>query len=325
MMNSNALTPGVSEKASLAYFERMLTIRKFEERVYQLRMTGKIIGSVHLCNGQEAVSVGACAARRSDDPVFATYRGHGWAIACGADLAGLFGELMGRAGGVNGGRGGSAYFSVPKVGFYGENSIVGAGVPIANGAALAAHFQRTGRVAISVFGDGAMNQGAVHEAFNFASAMRLPIVFICENNGFAELTPIAATVAQPELYRRAEGYGMPGKRIDGNDPFEVEAAVRTALERARNGEGPTLIEAMTQRIVGHYIGDPEAYRDDAERARLKEVEPIAVMRRRLQEAGCEAQIQAVEERVEATIQAALRKAQDMPPADISKVREHVYA
>lgn len=305
-------------------FERMLVIRKFEERVYQLRMTGKIIGSVHLANGQESVAVGACAARREDDPVFATYRGHGWAIACGADITALFAELMGRAGGVNGGRGGSAYFSVPEVGFFGENSIVGAGTPIANGAAIAAKFQRTNRVPITVFGDGAMNQGAVHEALNLASSMRLPVVFLCENNGWAELTPIASTVGQPELYRRAEGYGMLGVRIDGNDPFLVEATVSEALSKARQGRGPTLIEAMTQRIVGHYIGDPEAYRDEAERERLSQVEPIAVLRHRLHGAGLQDEASAIEARVEAEVRAAAKQAEAMPLADVGSVLEHVY-
>lgn len=314
----------VDDTLRLDRLERMLRIRKFEERVYQLRMTGKIVGSVHLANGQEAIAVGACAARRDDDPVFATYRGHGWAIACGADITALFAELMGRAEGVNGGRGGSAYFSVPEVGFYGENSIVGAGTPIANGAALAARFQRTGRVAITVFGDGAMNQGAVHEAFNFASSMRLPVVFLCENNEWSELTLTATTVGQPELYRRAEAYGMVGVRIDGNDPFRVEATVGEALDRARKGEGPTLVEAMTQRIVGHYIGDPEAYRDDAERARLSQVEPIAVMRKNLQETGLEDEVASLEARVEAEIRAAAKRAEAMPLANQGSVLEHVY-
>lgn len=318
-------TRAVDETSRLAYLERMLVIRKFEERVYQLRMMGKIIGSVHLANGQESVAVGACSVRRKDDPVFATYRGHGWAIACGADITTLFAELMGRAGGVNGGRGGSAYFSVPEVGFYGENSIVGGGTPIANGAALAARFQGTDRVPISVIGDGAMNQGAVHEAFNFASSMKLPVVFLCENNEWAELTPIVSTVGQPELYRRAEGYGMVGVRIDGNDPFLVEDTVREALDRARAGEGPTLIEAMTQRIVGHYVGDPEAYRDHAEKERLKRVEPIAVMRRDLQEAGLEQEVAALETKVEDEVRAAAKRADAMPPADIATVQEHVYA
>lgn len=312
------------EALRLDRFERMLVIRKFEERVYQLRMMGKIIGSVHLANGQESVAVGACSARRKDDPVFATYRGHGWAIACGADLTALFAELMGRAGGVNGGRGGSAYFSVPEVGFYGENSIVGAGTPIANGAALAARFQGTARVPISVIGDGAMNQGAVHEAFNLAASMRLPVVFVCENNEWAELTPIASTVGQPELYRRAEGYGMAGVRIDGNDPFLVETTAREALDRARGGGGPTLIEAMTQRIVGHYIGDPEAYRDQAERERLSRVEPIAAMRRDLQEAGLGNEVASLEESVEAEVREAAKRADAMPPADTATVLEHVH-
>lgn len=324
-MNQTATFSSEDNELQLNRFEKMLVIRRFEERVYQLRMTGKIIGSVHLCNGQEAIAVGAAAARRKDDPIFATYRGHGWALACGADLTAMFGELMGRAGGVNGGRGGSAYLSVPEVGFFGENSIVGAGAPIANGAALAAVFQGTGRVAISVFGDGATNQGAMHEAFNFASAMKLPVVFICENNGYAELTRLADTVGQPELYKRAEGYGMHGVRIDGNDPFTVEAEVSAAIKRARDGGGPTLIEAMTQRIVGHYIGDPATYWTEEDKAAHERVEPIAIARRHLVDAGYEEQIKAVESRVERNVRAASKAADGMPPAEVSRVMEHINA
>jgi TPP-dependent pyruvate/acetoin dehydrogenase alpha subunit len=323
-MTRAATSTTIDTARGLRDLEAMLTIRRFEERVYQLRMTGSVIGSVHLANGQEAIAVGACDVRRPSDPVFATYRGHSWAIACGADLVALFAELMGREGGTNAGRGGSAYLSAPDVGFYGENSIVAAGLPIANGAALAARFGGSDEVPIAVFGDGATNQGAAHEAFNFAAAMKLGVIFLCENNGWAELTPIGDTVGESELWKRAAAYGRHAERIDGNDVDAVRAAVGAALERARRGDGPSFIEAMTQRIVGHYIGDPETYRTDEDRAAMAEVEPIAALRRRLAAHGvAEEQLDTLDAEVTARVKAASNEAKEQPLADVATVREHV--
>lgn len=326
MTDPTPTSPVLDVPAALADLEAMLAIRRFEERTYTLRMTGQVIGSVHLANGQEAVAVAACSVRRRDDPVFATYRGHGWALACGADPTALFAELMGRAGGTNEGRGGSAYLSAPDAGFYGENSIVGAGAPIAVGAALAARFRGRDDVPITVFGDGATNQGAVHEALNFAAAMKLGVVFLCENNGWAELTPIDATVGEPELWKRAAAYGMHAERVDGNDLAAVRRAVGAALERARRGDGPSFVEAMTQRIVGHYIGDPETYRDDAERARLARVEPIAALRRRLEASGVAASaLDDLDRAVTERVRAASEAARALPLADPATAKEHVRA
>jgi pyruvate dehydrogenase E1 component alpha subunit len=293
----------------------MWRIRAFEEQVRELRLTEELLGSVHLCIGQEAVAVGTCRSLSEVDPVFATYRGHGWALARGVPAERLFAELLGRSTGTNGGRAGSAYLSGPEWGFYGENSIVGAGAPIAVGAALAARFDGSGRVAVTVFGDGAMNQGAVHEAFNMAAALRLPVVFVCENNGWSELTPIDAMVGDPELFRRAAGYGMPGVRVDGNDCETVADAVADAVARARGGGGPSLVETMTQRLVGHYIGDAELYRRPGELEEANRREPIAVLEARLLARGVAAsRLEELEAAVRQELAADLERARAAAPA-----------
>lgn len=312
----------------LADLHAMWRIRVLEEKVRDLRLgeEGAIVGSVHLSIGQEAGPVGACTELASDDALFTTYRGHGWALARGVPAEGMLAEFAGRATGVNGGRGGSAYFTAPEHGFYGENSIVGAGLPIAVGAALAGRFDGSGRVALTVCGDGALNQGAAHEALNMAAAFRLPVVFVCENNLWSELTPIDEMVGEPELWRRAAGYGMAGERVDGNDPAAVRTAVRAAVARARSGEGPTLLELMTQRLVGHYIGDAEQYRRPGELDRAREEEPIARLGRSLAAAGVpQADIEDARTRAQDEIDRAAGAALAAPPADPETAKEHVHA
>ncbi|MFF5265078.1 thiamine pyrophosphate-dependent dehydrogenase E1 component subunit alpha [Actinomadura viridis] len=314
----------------LADLHAMWRIRALEEKIRELRIAdggnGDIVGSVHLCIGQEAGPVGACSELEPGDALFATYRGHGWALARGVPAESMIAELAGRESGVNGGRGGSAYFTAPEHGFHGENSIVGAGLPIAVGAALAGRFDGSGRVAMTVCGDGALNQGASHEALNMAAAFRLPVVFVCENNYWSELTPIDEMVAEPELWRRAAGYGMAGERVDGNDPAAVRAAVRAAVQRARSGEGPTLLELMTQRLVGHYIGDVEQYRRPGELDRAREEEPIARLGRSLAAEGVPAaDIEDARTRAHAEIERAAEAALAAPPADPRTAKDHVYA
>ncbi|WP_028925731.1 thiamine pyrophosphate-dependent dehydrogenase E1 component subunit alpha [Pseudonocardia acaciae] len=313
--------------ALLGFLESMHRIRYFEEEVARLRASGDVVGSVHLCNGQEAIYAGACAALDlSRDAVFPTYRGHGWTLARGAPPHAVFAELLGRRTGINGGRGGSAYLTAPEHGMFGENSIVGAGAPIATGAALAANYDGSGRVALAAFGDGAMNQGAVHEAMNFASVRRLPVIFLVENNHYSELTPISAMVRVDRLFKRASGYGMPGARVDGNDPDAVYRAVGEAARRARAGEGPVLLEAMTQRIVGHYIGDAQHYRPAGELDRALAEEPIGRLARALDGLGVpDADLTAIAERARTEITAAAARALADPPADPATVLEHLYA
>jgi pyruvate dehydrogenase E1 component alpha subunit len=324
---TSPLTPSVEIAADLLdAYTAMLRIRLAEEAILDMRLAGTVVGSVHLENGQEAIPVGVVGAREPGDVVFATYRGHGWALACGLEVSALFAEVAGRVGGPNGGRGGSAYLSDPDHGFYGENSIVGAGAPLAVGAALAGRFDGTNRAAITVFGDGALNQGGVHESLNLAAAMRLPVLFVCENNGLSELTRIDAMVAEPELYRRAAGYGMPGRRVDGNDPFAVREAAREALVRGHAGDGPTFLEVITQRITGHYIGDAEQYRRPGELDAALADEPLARMRRQFAAAGLdEAAIAALEAPARDEVAAARADVEARPLVDTSAVREHLYA
>lgn len=305
----------------------MVRIRYFEEEVLRLRLANEIVGSVHLCNGQEAVYVGATGALDLlRDAVFPTYRGHGWAIGCGVPLEALFAELLGRESGTNGGRGGSAYLSSPDHGMYGENSIVGAGAPIAVGAAIAAGFDGSGRVSLVAFGEGAMNQGAVHEAMNFAGAKKLPVIFLVENNTFAEMTVTGSMIGIDRLSDRAAAYGFPGLQVDGNSPEGVGVAVRNAVSRARAGEGPTLIEAMTQRIVGHYIGDVQHYRSKEDQEKALAEEPIARAAGELRSKGMEQiEVDDIRAKVVDEVRAASARALSSAPADITTVSEHLYA
>jgi 2-oxoisovalerate dehydrogenase E1 component len=308
-------------------YRRMATIRRFEERLLELSAEGLIAGSIHLCLGQEAIPVGALAALAGQDRVLSTYRGHGWALASGVPPAELMAEVCQRSGGVNGGRGGSAHLSAARYGFLGENSIVGAGVPIAAGVAMAARAQGTDRVVAVSIGEGAMNQGSVHEALVFAAAQALPVVVICENNGWSEMTRSAAVVRREHFADRAAAYGIPGRVVDGCDPLAVRDAVAQAAAEARAGEGPILLECKTVRLSGHYNRDIEHYRPkaDAEDARARE--PLGRLRRELLESG-EAQVAALDAadaETAALVDAATEQVRAMPEPDPASAREHVYA
>jgi 2-oxoisovalerate dehydrogenase E1 component len=305
----------------------MLTIRRFEETVLELRNADIVAGSVHLCCGQEAIPVGAASQLESGDRVIATYRGHGWAIACGAPLDATMAEICGRATGLNGGRGGSAYLSAPEVGFLGENSIVGAGLPIADGVALAAKLRGEGRVAVVSFGDGATNQGAAHEALVLAAAKQLPVVFVCENNGWSEMTPIATTARVERLAERAAAYGMPGATIDGNDCEAVALSVAEAVARARAGEGPTFLECKTARLLGHYNADIEHYRPQDDKDAARAADPLPSTRALLLERGLarEDELVELEKEAAAAVEAARVAALAAPTPDSASAREHVVA
>jgi 2-oxoisovalerate dehydrogenase E1 component len=304
----------------------MTTIRRFEERCLKLSHDGVISGSVHLCLGQEAIPVGALAALNEADRVLPTYRGHGWAIACGVPVEDLLAEICHRAGGVNGGRGGSAHLSAPAYRLLGENSIVGAGVPIAAGVALAADRLETGGVAVASIGDGAMNQGSVHEGMVFAAANKLPLVIVCENNGWAEMTPSSMTSFTGDLADRAAPYGIAATVVDGNDPVAVYDAVAAAAARARAGEGPSLIEAKTARLAGHYTRDIQHYRpkDDAESAQDRD--PLPRLRQALLASGVTThELDELEARVVREIDTATEAVLAMPEPDPATAREHVVA
>lgn len=305
----------------LSFYEQMLTVRAVEETVMALVRDGEITGSTHLCIGQEAIPVGACAALDPDDAVIGTYRGHGWAVARGVPLGQLFAELMGRASAIDGGRGGSAYLMAPHHGFLGENSIVGAGVPMALGAALARSLQGRHSIGVVSIGDGAMNQGSVHEALNMAAVLSVPLVVVVENNGYVEMTPSPMLTAVP-AHERAAAYNIPALLVDGNDPAAVAAAVATARADALGARRPFLVEAETHRLVGHYSGDLQAYRPPGELEEMRRREPLV---RLAAEIGDEDALGAARARVERAIADALAEARATPVPAPDGVGAHLYA
>jgi 2-oxoisovalerate dehydrogenase E1 component len=268
----------------LEMHRRMLVIRGFEERVSALYRDGEIPGFVHLSIGQEASAVGACWPLRPADVITSTHRGHGHCLAKGLDPLGMFAELMGRDQGTNRGRGGSMHIADPTIGIFGANGIVAAGLPIAVGAATAALLRRDGSVAVAFFGDGAVAQGAFHEAINLAAVWRLPVIFFCENNGYAEFSPASTQHGAP-LERRAAGYGVDYVAVDGNDVVATAAGMHEVVEAIRGGRGPAIVEAATYRWHGHYEGDPERYRSPDEVREWEERDPLLAHARRLRSAG----------------------------------------
>jgi TPP-dependent pyruvate/acetoin dehydrogenase alpha subunit len=309
----------------LAAYRSIYEIRRFEEQASELRKRGEIRCSLHLCVGQEQVAVAAHAALDSADVVFATYRGHHWAIACGVPLGALFAEFLGRQDGINGGRAGAGLLVAPQYNFLGENGIVGAGAPIAVGAALASRFDDSGRVSLVAFGDGALNQGAVHEAMNFAAVFDLGVIFVCENNGYSEYTRTNAMFRIERLADRAQVYGFPGVTVEGSDVRAVHEAVAKAAERARRGKGPTLIEAQVRRLEGHHTHDPEHYRPEGEKIAWREHDPLTLLRAKLVDTGTgEDVLTALERDVEAAMNDALAGAVASQPSDASSVLEHLY-
>ncbi|MCS7061473.1 MAG: thiamine pyrophosphate-dependent dehydrogenase E1 component subunit alpha [Anaerolineae bacterium] len=283
----------------LAMYERMKLIRAFEEAVVQLYVAGEVRGSFHPSIGQEATAVGGCFALAPDDYMTCTYRGHNACIAKGIDVNAAMAEMLGKRAGVSKGKGGSMHWTEPAIGLLGENAIVGAGVPIAAGAALTAQLDRSGRVALAYFGDGAINQGMFLETLNLAQLWKLPLILVCENNLYAEMTPLDRSNPHQSIAERAAGFAMRAVTVDGNDVLAMYDAVAEARARALAGEGPTFIEALTYRYLGHMIGDPETYRTKEEVAEWKKRDPIARLRQHLFEKHgvSEGQFAAIDERV----------------------------
>jgi acetoin:2,6-dichlorophenolindophenol oxidoreductase subunit alpha len=300
-------------------YRQMLVIRKFEEAIRSLYQQGKIRGSFHPCVGQEATAVGGCWAVRKDDYLTCTYRGHGQAIAKGLSVRAAMAEMLGKATGCSKGKGGSMHFTDPSVGLLGANAIVAGGVPHAAGAALASQLQKKDNVAIAYFGEGAVNQGVFLESLNLAVIWKLPIILVCENNLYSEMSPSHETTSVVETYKRAAGFGFESMQIDGNDIEAVYNAVEQAAARARAGGGPTYIEAMTYRLWGHMMGDPEIYRTKEEVAKARENEPIVRCGKRLLELGYTADdLTRLEGEAEDIIADALQFAETSPlpqPAD----------
>jgi pyruvate dehydrogenase E1 component alpha subunit len=256
-------------------YRRMVGIRLFEEKIGELFLGGELPGFVHLYVGEEAIAIGVCANLTDHDYITSTHRGHGHCIAKGAQISRMMAEIFGKKTGYCKGKGGSMHIADFSIGMLGANGVVVGGYNLAVGAALAAKMRKTGQVAVCFFGDGASNRGTFHEALNMAAVWKLPAVFVCENNEWASTTPYRTTTAVRDIADRAVGYGIPGVIVDGNDVFAVYETAKTAIERARQGHGPTLIEAKTYRIKGHFVGDPEMYRTKAEvRERFEKSDPL---------------------------------------------------
>jgi len=264
-------------------YRSMALIRAFETRVGQLYRDAAIPGFIHTSVGQEVVAVGVCSALAEDDYVSTTHRGHGHCLAKGADPAAAMAELFGKRTGLCKGKGGSMHIADAVRGVLGANAIVGASVPIAAGAALASAVTGDGRVAVAFFGDGAANQGAVQETLNLAAIWSLPIVFVCENNVYAEFSDSRLMSRRESVVALGAAHGVAGCRVDGNDVEAVEAAAVEAVDACREGDGPRLIEAMTYRRQGHYEGDPQTYKSAEEEAEWREADPLSVARRRIEE------------------------------------------
>jgi acetoin:2,6-dichlorophenolindophenol oxidoreductase subunit alpha len=276
-------TPGAD--ALVAMYAGMVRVRLFEERVRELFAAGRIPGFLHTSVGQEAIAVGAAAALRPDDYVLSTHRGHGHLVAKGGSLRGLMAELYGKANGICHGKGGTMHIADVSVGYLGANGVLAAGCVLAPGVGLSIKQRRSGQVVLTFFGDGAANRGPFHEGMNLAAIWRLPVIFLCENNRWASTTATALSAAGGSIAARAAGYGVPGETLDGNDVLAVHDAVARAAARARAGEGPSLLEARTIRWVGHFEGDPQAYRPRAEAAEGRHADPITRLARVLEARG----------------------------------------
>jgi pyruvate dehydrogenase E1 component alpha subunit len=311
----------------LLMYERMLKVRHFEDRVKDLFAAGEMPGFVHLYLGQEAVAVGACAALNDDDYITSTHRGHGHIVAKGGDMKLMMAELYGKATGYNKGKGGSMHIAAPSLGILGANGIVGAGLPIATGAALSAKLRKSGQVTVCFFGDGASNQGTFHEAINIASAFDLPCVYICENNLYAVGTRQSDVRKVEDIADRGVGYAIPGLAIDGNDVIAVYEACREAVDRARSGMGPTLIECKTYRWRAHFEGEPDTYRPPEEVEAWVKREPIAPYRRLLIEQGIltEAEADEIEANVLKELDAAVEFARQSPLPEPESALENLWA
>jgi pyruvate dehydrogenase E1 component alpha subunit len=311
----------------LAWYERMAIIRGTEKAAHDLFLAGLVKGTTHLAAGHEAVAVGASAALREDDYVFATYRGHHHAIARGASPEACLAELMSRATGLCRAKGGSMHLTHAPGNMLGSYAIVGAHLPMAAGAAWSAMLRGSGQVAVAFFGDGATNIGAFHEALNLAAVWRLPAVFVCENNLYMEYTPIGdvTAVAHPAA-DRAPAYNLPAEVIDGNDVLVVRDAMARAAQRARDGGGPTILEAMTYRHFGHSRTDPGAYRPEAEVKEWLARDPLLVTRAQLVAQGASgSDVDGADGRAAAVVAAAVAAAKAAPPADPAEALTDVWA
>jgi pyruvate dehydrogenase E1 component alpha subunit len=326
MTAANTAAGAPDAELELHFFEQMLRTRDVEDEVQRMFAQGLVRGTTHLCQGQEAVSVGVCGALAPGDTMTCTYRGHGAVLAMGAPPDEVLAEIMGRSRGLCGGKGGSMHLTDVRVGAFGSFAIVGAHLPIAVGLAFASRYLADDSVSVCFFGDGTTNIGAFHEALNLASVWKVPAIFVCENNRYGEYSPQGLTTPIERLAERAASYAIPGVVVDGNDVLAVHATAKEAVERARSGLGPTMIEALTYRQVGHSRSDPATYRPEGELEAWLERDPILRFERALLERGVPAaRLDACRRAVADEVAAALERAKSWPAPALESRLEHVWA
>jgi TPP-dependent pyruvate/acetoin dehydrogenase alpha subunit len=325
-MNGNA--ERLPSQIALDLYRSMKQIREFELKLQEVFRSGVMPGFVHLYVGEEAVAAGVCAHLRKTDYVTSTHRGHGHALAKGISAKALFAEIWGKADGCNGGRGGSMHIYEPEVGFLGTNGIVAAGIPIASGAGLAASLEGSGGVAVAFFGDGAVNNCAFHEGVNLAAVWQLPVVFVCENNGYATEMAFERATRNTQVADRGMSYGIPGVSVDGNDVAAVYNTAGQAIAKARAGDGPTLIECKTYRTLGHHEGDPgTSYRTKDEIESWKLRCPIACFRSDIEsrDATMKQELDRIDRDVLDEIREAVEFGRESPQPAVATVMHHVFA
>jgi len=307
-------------------YERMRFIREFENRAADLFAQGKVPGFVHLYAGEEAIAIGVCAHLTDRDYITSTHRGHGHCIAKGVDINAMMAELYGKKTGACNGKGGSMHIADATKGMLGANGIVGAGGPLACGSGLTAKVKGTDQVTICFFGDGAAEQGTMHESMNLASIWKLPVIFVCENNGFAQTTPSHYHCAAEDVADRATGYNMPGFSVDGTDLFAVYEAAGEAIARARRGEGPTLIECKAFRYYGHFQGDNLSYYTEDDKAQQKARDPIDKFAKRVLDRKLlsEAELAEIDARAKKVLDEAVRFAEESPYPALDEILTDVY-
>lgn len=316
----------IDRDTALALHRTMVSIRHFETTAGELFAAGKLPGFIHLSIGQEAVAAGVCAALSDSDYITTTHRGHGHCIAKGGRVLEMMAELFGREGGYALGRSGSMHIADNAVGILGANAIVGGGIPMAVGGGFAGQLAGRGQVSVAFFGDGAVGEGVLHESLNLAALWKLPVIFVCEHNGYAEMTPLSSHLANPRVTDLAASYGMATRAVDGNDVGEVLRAARDAVSRARAGEGPTLIEASTTRWRGHFEGDPQRYRPREEIEAMTERDPLPAWRSVLESTYDVAteELDRMDAEIRSQVMSAADEAEAMPPSDPAGLCRFVY-
>jgi TPP-dependent pyruvate/acetoin dehydrogenase alpha subunit len=317
---------GYNKELLVKFYRTMVQIRRFEESVEKLFLSGVIPGFIHLYIGEEAIATGVCANLGPTDLITSTHRGHGHCIAKGADMKRMMAEIYGKRTGYCKGKGGSMHIADFGIGMLGANGVVGGGYNIAAGAALAAKLRNSGQVAVCFFGDGASNRGTFHEAANLVSAWKLPVIFVLELNQYASTTPYRTTCNVENISDRAAGYGIPGVVVDGNDVLAVYEVAKTAVKRARDGLGPTFIEAKTYRIKGHFVGDPEKYRSREEVEGQKVHCPIKGFKEKLLADNLlsTSELELIEATISGEVKAAVKFAEDSPWPDPQEALDDLF-